>query len=94
MIINYNQVRYMNKKYFAGLLLVFCVFPLAFSSAMTVTEKIINLPEGEVINDEVLLVGNDITVDSDVVGNIFAFGQKIYINGNVDGDIIGEIHSD
>lgn len=93
MIINYNQVKYMNKKYFAGLLLIFCAFPLAFSSAMTVTEKIINLPEGEVINDEILLVGNDITVDSDVVGNIFAFGQKININGNVDGDIIGAAQS-
>ena len=83
----------MTKKYFAGLLFLFCVLPLAFSSAMTMTEKNINLPQGEVINDEVLLVGNDITVNSDVVGNIFAFGQKIHINGNVDGDIIGAAQS-
>ncbi|MFZ3057526.1 MAG: hypothetical protein WA092_00585 [Minisyncoccales bacterium] len=83
----------MIKKYFAVLAFIFCVFPLAFSSAMTVTEKNINLPQGEVINDEVLLVGNNITVNSDVIGNIYAFGQKIYINGNVDGDIIGAAQS-
>ncbi|MFZ2390254.1 MAG: polymer-forming cytoskeletal protein [Minisyncoccales bacterium] len=83
----------MIKKYFVVLVSVICVFPLAFSSAMTVTEKNINLPQGEIINDEVLLVGNNITVNSDVVGNIYAFGQKVYINGNVDGDIIGAAQS-
>ncbi|MFA5013466.1 MAG: hypothetical protein WC520_02770, partial [Candidatus Paceibacterota bacterium] len=80
----------MIKKYFVFALIALCFIPLALTSAITSREgQNVVLSQTEPINDTVFLAGNNVTLNTDVVGDVFAFGQKININGNVDGDIIG-----
>ena len=49
----------------------------------------LTVPAGDVINDDLYLLGSNITVDGLVNGDIIVFGDWITVNGDVNGSIIG-----
>jgi len=46
------------------------------------------IPAGSVINHDVILVGQNVTIDGTVNGNAFILGNQVTINGKVDGSIV------
>jgi len=49
----------------------------------------LDIPAGEVVNDDLYLFGSGITVDGTVNGDVIAFGDRIAINGQVNGNVNG-----
>ncbi len=48
----------------------------------------VTVPANEVVNDDLYVAGETITIDGTVKGDVVAFGQTIIINGTVEGDLI------
>jgi cytoskeletal protein CcmA (bactofilin family) len=72
-----------------GFGLIFLLFLSASSSALDFrTGDNIFIPKGTVIDDNLFVGGDKVTVSGTVKGNLLAFGGNIMINGNVDGTII------
>jgi cytoskeletal protein CcmA (bactofilin family) len=49
----------------------------------------LDIPAGEVVNDDLYLFGSGITVDGTVNGDVIAFGNNIVVNGTVNGNFNG-----
>jgi cytoskeletal protein CcmA (bactofilin family) len=45
------------------------------------------IPEGEVIDDDVLIAGNNVVINGTVNGDVFAFGSTVTLNGVVNGSV-------
>jgi hypothetical protein len=48
----------------------------------------VTIPVGTVVDGDVFLVGQDISIDGTVNGNVFIIGNQVTINGTVDGSLI------
>ena len=46
------------------------------------------IPAGTVLNQDVFLVGQNVTIDGTVNGNVFVLGNQVTVNGTVDGSLI------
>ncbi len=44
---------------------------------------------GETIDDTLVAIGKNVTIDGNVTGDLIAFGQRVTVHGNVGGDVIG-----
>jgi cytoskeletal protein CcmA (bactofilin family) len=70
--------------------------PLAVAMLVTTTFRVYahpiyygdEVPAGTVIQSDVFLTGNNITIDGTVVGDVFALGNHIHINGTVEGSLV------
>jgi cytoskeletal protein CcmA (bactofilin family) len=70
--------------------------PLAVAMLVTTTFSVYahpiyygdEVPAGTVIQSDVFLTGNNITIDGTVVGDVFALGNHIRINGTVEGSLV------
>ena len=60
--------------------------PAAFAADFR-TDTTISIGDGEVINDDLYLLGTTITVNGTVNGDVFAAGTSITINGTVNGNV-------
>lgn len=47
-----------------------------------------DVPAGEVVDDDLFIVGDRVVIDGTVNGDLFAFGQSVIINGVVNGSLI------
>jgi cytoskeletal protein CcmA (bactofilin family) len=69
---------------------------LTFSLALIITTPVAaqgpitgdTIPAGTVVDHDVILVGQNITIDGTVNGNAFVLGNQVAVNGTVDGSII------
>jgi hypothetical protein len=68
------------------------VFIIALGTIQPAKALVINeggvIKEGEVVNDDVFLTGENVVMDGEVKGILFAFGNTVTVNGSVDGDVI------
>ena len=82
----------MRNSYFSWLLTLALVLVFSFSVVGTASafEFIENgdLPAGEVVDDDLFIVGDNIIVDGTVNGDLFAFGGTVVINGDVHGSLV------
>ncbi len=63
------------------------LFGMASSAqAFEINEKGV-IPEGEVIDDDVLITGNNVVIDGTVNGDVFAFGSIVTLNGVINGSM-------
>ena len=46
------------------------------------------IPAGTVVDHDVILVGQNVTIDGTVNGNAFILGNQVTVNGTVDGSLI------
>ncbi len=46
------------------------------------------IPAGMILDQDVILFGQDVTIDGTVNGNVFILGNEVQINGSVDGSLI------
>src|SRR3989304_5338824 len=46
------------------------------------------IPEGEVIDDDVLIGGNNVVINGTVNGDVFAFGSIVTLNGVITGSLV------
>lgn len=68
-------------------ILVVGVFGMATpAQAFEINERGV-IPEGEVIDDDVLITGNNVVIDGTVNGNVFAFGSIVTLNGIINGSM-------
>jgi hypothetical protein len=47
-----------------------------------------SVPAGTVLEQDVFLTGQNVSIDGDVTGNVFILGNQVAVNGNVDGSLI------
>lgn len=64
------------------------VLPLAVHAAKDAVQQNILLPKNEVVNDNYVRFGQDITVQGTVHGDVVVAASSITIDGTVDGDVI------
>lgn len=76
------------KNLFFVFLTLLMVSPLSFASKF-IGKKSISIAKNEVINEDLFVWGQSITIDGKVKGDLFFFARDISINGEVTGDIIG-----
>ncbi len=64
---------------------------LVFFNAQPVQAAVIDddgvLPQGETINDDLLINGNNVIVDGTVNGAVIAAGNRVVVNGTINGDL-------
>lgn len=48
----------------------------------------ISLAQDRIVNDDLVMAGDDITVDGTVNGDLLVFGRSVTVNGTVKGDLI------
>ena len=70
-----------------ALVLVFSFSMVGSASAFEFIEDG-DLPAGEVIDDDLFIVGENIVIDGTVNGDLFAFGGTVVINGVVNGSLV------
>jgi cytoskeletal protein CcmA (bactofilin family) len=46
------------------------------------------VPAGTVVENDIVLLGTDVSLDGDVMGDVLAVGSNITVNGKVDGSLI------
>lgn len=46
------------------------------------------IPAGQVVENDVLLTGTDVTVDGTVLGDVIALGTTVTVNGSIEGSLI------
>ena len=51
-------------------------------------QRSISIPSGTPLEQDLLLLGSEITLDQDVQGDVLAIGQKVNINGQVAGSLV------
>lgn len=84
----------MSKYICRGLAVTLIAVILAFTMAAPVLaadlrgEDSITVASGEVIDDDLYVAGNDITIDGTINGDLWAFGSTITVNGTVNGSML------
>ena len=46
------------------------------------------IPAGEVVDNDVFLYGNEVSVEGEVIGDVLAVGKKVTVNGKVQGSLV------
>ena len=80
----------------AFLLMLFLL--LVFSGAPSLAFEFrrgdnVNIPSGEVVNDDLYIAGEVVLIDGTINGDLWAFGRVIIINGEVKGSIFAAAES-
>ena len=60
--------------------------PAAFAADFR-TDTSISIGDDEVINDDLYLLGTNVTIDGTVNGDVFAAGNSLTVNGTVNGNV-------
>ncbi len=47
-----------------------------------------SVPKGTVVDQDIMLVGQNVTIDGTVNGNVFILGNQVVVNGTIDGSLI------
>lgn len=47
-----------------------------------------SIPAGTTVDQDVFLVGQDVSIDGTVNGNVFVLGNQVVVNGTVDGSLV------
>lgn len=76
------------KNLFFVFLALLIVSPPSFASKF-IGKRSVSIPENEVINEDLFVLGQSITIDGKVNGDLFFLAKDISISGEVTGDIIG-----
>lgn len=82
------------KHFFKGLIIIPVVIMIALFAATPVmaadlrTDDTVIIASGDVIDDDLYIAANHITVNGIVNGDVLAIGSRITINGKIDGDIV------
>ncbi len=76
------------KSLFIGFFALSILSTFSFASKF-ISKSSISISQDEVINEDLFLLGQNITIDGRVNGDLFFFAKDISINGEVSGDIIG-----
>ncbi|MFH1127364.1 MAG: hypothetical protein ABIG84_05900 [archaeon] len=71
----------------AVLLVMLFVAPTALALEVRGGDKFVLL-KGEVIDDDLIVMASDITIDGRIKGDLIAAGGNIFVNGDVEGDVI------
>jgi len=71
--------------FFSLIFLAFSYPALAFT---TRTGQSVTVGRGEVINEILMITGNDISIDGTVNSDVFCAGRRVEINGTVGGDVL------
>lgn len=82
-------------KYFIRLIaslfpvVIFCLF-LSFPAQAIFMQSgnTLSLQKDKKIDETVLVAANDLTIDSEITGDLFCAGKNIVINGNIKGDVL------
>ncbi|MEZ4733221.1 MAG: hypothetical protein R3E79_39505 [Caldilineaceae bacterium] len=73
------------------ILLVGCLFAIGLVQPVYATDfrgsDTITIPDSEVIDDDLFISGETVTVNGTVKGNLFASGSTVTINGHVEGSL-------
>jgi len=69
------------------LLIILILLNISQAIVFRSSEKLIQIPAGEVIHDDLYLAGNIVIIDADIEGDIFAIAKEIYLNGTIHGNI-------
>lgn len=69
------------------LFLIFLIVPVAFARVASQSTPVYSLKQDEVVDDDLFIVADNITVAGTVHGDVYAFGDRITITGTVDGDV-------
>jgi len=82
----------MKKRITTRLLFVFLTFWLAFAAATPAYAQDIiradNIPAGAVIDSDIVMSGQNVSLDGTVTGNVFILGNQVRVNGTVNGSLI------
>ncbi len=82
----------MNKIKFLSVSLVLCIVISLFAMVTPVQAQGIIIDDGvrkgEKVENNIILTGDDIVLDGDVVGDVVAIGNNFTLNGNVDGSLV------
>ena len=70
-----------------GLAALFVCFPGAFAVQVESGDKFVLL-EGEVVADDLIVMGGDIDIMGTIDGDLVAFGGNIVVSGDVSGDVL------
>jgi len=68
-----------------GLLLAASIITPAYAQEIYQGDTI---PVGMILDQDVILFGQDVTIDGTVNGNVFILGNQVQVNGTVDGSLI------
>lgn len=71
---------------FLSILLLLIVVPSAMAFEGRDGDQVV-IGQGEVIDDDLYIAGDTLTIDGTVNGDLFAFGNEIVVNGTVNGDV-------
>lgn len=71
-------------------LIVFSFFIFSFPASAFYLQsgQDITLPESKTFAETVIIAGNNLVIDSDIVGDLICAGQNITLNGTLDGNLI------
>jgi cytoskeletal protein CcmA (bactofilin family) len=47
-----------------------------------------DVPAGTLVDQDLVLIGQNVTIDGDVIGNVFILGNQVTVNGTIDGSLI------
>ena len=87
----------MSKHVFRGLAALFLVVLATVLLAVPVSAaelrglESVTIASGEVIDDDLYVAGNSITIDGTVNGDLWAAGGTLTINGTVNGDVVAAV---
>lgn len=73
---------------FAAVLSISVLMFVPAMAADTRAGETVNVSKGEVVNDDLYLVGSEVVMDGAVNGDVVAFGNQVIINGDVTGSVI------
>lgn len=69
--------------------LVFAVaLPQAASAADVRRERVVDIPAGEVVHNDLIVTGQSVRVDGTIEGDLIAFTRDLTVTGHVTGDVI------
>jgi cytoskeletal protein CcmA (bactofilin family) len=77
------------------------IFMLAISLGLGLTQPAFaqdvrygdTVPEGDVVDNDIVLYGDEVTIDGQVKGDVLAVSSKVTVNGQIDGSLValGEV---
>ncbi|MCK4808245.1 MAG: hypothetical protein KAS90_01355 [Candidatus Aenigmarchaeota archaeon] len=70
-----------------SILIISISAPAAYATKV-ITEDYILIEEGEIIDDDLIMIGENLNIRGHVKGDVIAFSSTIIIEGEIDGDII------
>jgi len=92
-------MKFLAKKYrvpflILGLTMVLLIFnrPPALAGEAQ-SDDIVHIKSDEVIDDDLMAMGNKIIIDGVVKGDVMAVGQSLVVNGTVEGDVMAAVQA-